>query len=121
MVGMAAVLILPGDSLQSPIFAEFHAFNLTETFWAGAFGSMGVGRITVLWINGRSPKTPIFRVLGAAFGFISWGKLAVMLHNGSYAAYGAESLGLGIYGPLMMIEAISIYRASYDARYQPGR
>ena len=117
MVGWSIILALPGDSLAAPQFAAFHRLGLTETFWTALFGFVGAGRLVALYINGKSPRTPYARMLGALFGFLSWGQVAIQVGQGGYNAYGAASTGIAPYGLLAVAELISIYRASYDARY----
>ena len=113
----ALVLAVPGDSLAGPSFSAFHRLGLTETVWACAFGVMGGLRLAALYINGRSPRTPYARMLGAFFGFISWGQVGFLVYEGTMATLGAISPGVAVYGVLSMVELRSLYRASYDARY----
>lgn len=117
MCAWALVLALPGDSLAGPSFSAFHRLGLTETFWACAFGGMGGIRLAALYINGRSPRTPYARMLGAFFGFLAWGQVAFLVYQGTMAVLGVVSPGTAVYAVLAAMELRSLYRASYDARY----
>ena len=113
----ALVLALPGDSLAGPSFSAFHRLGLTETFWSCAFGATGGVRLAALYINGRSPRTPYARMLGAFFGFLSWGQVGFLVYEGTMQTLGVISPGVAVYGVLSAMELRSLYRASYDARY----
>ncbi len=113
----ALVLTLPGDGLAGPSFSAFHRLGLTETFWACAFGATGGLRLAALYINGRSPRTPYARMLGAFVGFLSWGQVAFLVYQGTMQSLGVISPGVAVYGVLSAMELRSLYRASYDARY----
>ncbi len=117
MCAWALVLAVPGDSLAGPSFSAFHRYGLTETVWACAFGVMGGMRLAALYINGRSPRTPYARMLGAFFGFLSWGQVAFLVLQGALEQLHVVSPGVAIYGVLSLVELRSLYRASYDARY----
>jgi hypothetical protein len=117
MVAWSVLLAFPGDTLSMPSFAEFHHFGMTETLWASGFGSIGMARLAALYINGRWPKTPHVRMIGAMFGVVAWGQVAFMLTEGNLAAYGKVPTGAGTYGLLALADLFSIYRAAYDARY----
>ena len=113
----ALVLAVPGDSLAGPSFSAFHRLGLTETFWSCAFGATGGLRLAALYINGRSPRTPYARMLGAFFGFLSWGQVGFLVYEGTMQTLGVVSPGVAVYGVLAAMELRSLYRASYDARY----
>ncbi|RYC29282.1 hypothetical protein D3273_24825 [Lichenibacterium minor] len=113
----ALVLAAPGDSLAGPSFSAFHRLGLTETVWSCAFGATGGLRLAALYINGRSPRTPYARMLGAFFGFLSWGQVGFLVYDGTMQALGVVSPGVAVYGVLSAMELRSLYRASYDARY----
>ena len=113
----AVVLALPGDSLAGPSFSAFHRMEFTETAWACAFGGVGGLRLAALYINGRSPRTPYARMVGAFFGFLSWGQVGFLVYQGTAATLGVVSPGVAVYGILAATELRSLYRASYDARY----
>lgn len=117
MCAFALVLSLPGDSLAGPAFSFFHRLGLNETVWAFAFGATGSLRVAALYINGRSPRTPYARMLGAFLGFLGWGEVGVLVQQGTAAAFGVAAPDAAIYGLLAAMELRSLYRASYDARY----
>ena len=113
----AGILALPGDGLAGPSFSAFHHLALTKTFWACAFGGIGGLRLGALYINGRSPRTPYARMIGAFFGFLGWGQVGFLVYEGTMSTLGVVSPGLAIYGIMALAELRSLYRASYDARY----
>lgn len=111
------VLMAPGDTLAGPQYAAFLRFGATEEFWAFAFTGVGTMRLTALYINGRWPKTPLFRMGCALFGAVSWGQVTWLLLEVSLQTGGALNTGIAVYGPFALAELFSIYRASFDARY----
>lgn len=113
----ALVLSLPGDSLAGPAFSAFHRLNLNETVWAFAFGATGSLRVAALYINGRSPRTPYARMVGAFLGFLSWGEVGLLVQQGTAASFGVAAPDAAVYGLLAAMELRSLYRASFDARY----
>jgi hypothetical protein len=117
MVAWSVLLAFSGGSLSLPSFGGFHRFGMTETLWAWGFGSIGMARLVALYINGRWPKTPHVRMVGAMLGVVAWGQVAFMLTEGSLAAYGKVPTGAGTYGLLALADLFSIYRAAFDARY----
>jgi hypothetical protein len=117
MCAWALVLACPGDSFSGPAFLAFHRLGMTETFWACTFGATGGLRIAALYINGRSPRTPYARMVGAFFGFLGWGQVGFLIYQGTMGTLGVVSPGVAVYGVLSAVELRSLYRASYDARY----
>lgn len=113
----ALVLAWPGDSLAGPSFSAFHRLGMTETLFACAFGATGGLRLAALYINGRSPRTPYARMVGAFLGFLGWGQVAFLIYEGTMQTLGVVSPGVAVYGVLSAMELRSLYRASYDARY----
>ncbi len=117
MCAWALVLALPGDSLAGPSFQAFHRLGMAETFWACSFGATGGLRLAALYINGRSPRTPYARMVGAFFGFLGWGQVGFLVYQSTMGAWGVVSPGVAVYAILSAVELRSLYRASYDARY----
>ena len=117
MSAWALVLALPGDSFAGPSFAAFHRLGMAETFWACSFGVTGGLRLAALYINGRSPRTPYARMLGAFVGFLGWGQVGFLVYQGTMGALGVVSPDAAVYGVLSVVELRSLYRASFDARY----
>ncbi|MGI3901387.1 MAG: hypothetical protein ACRYGP_22165 [Janthinobacterium lividum] len=117
MCAWALVLALPGDSLAGPSFQAFHRLGMAETFWACSFGVTGGLRLAALYINGRSPRTPYARMIGAFFGFLGWGQVGFLVYQSTMGTLGVVSPGAAVYGVLSAMELRSLYRASYDARY----
>jgi hypothetical protein len=113
MLGWAYVLVQPGDILANGNLKEFLRFGATETQIAMVFGVVGMGRLVALYINGRWPRSPTLRMVGAAIGLMVWGQVAIALIQ----AVGMATTGLAVYGPLALSEILSIRRAAFDARY----
>lgn len=117
MLWWSFALALPGSLLSQPNFAAFHEFGITEGMWCWIFGIVGGGRAAALYINGRWPKGPYVRMVGALFGAVTWAQISVMLTQGSVAAYHQLSTGTGVYTLLSLADLFAIYRATRDARY----
>ena len=118
MICWGATLAGPGRTLDLPSYAAFHWLPwMTETMWAWVFGVCGATRWVALYVNGSFPRGPHVRIGCAMFGAVSWAMVAVMVTVSNAAAYGVIGTGLAVYGPLALVEIISAYRASYDARY----
>lgn len=118
-VVMGFTLMIPGDTLNLPQFASFRVFGLGESFYTGSFITIGVFRSVVLAINGKSPKTPAFRLFGACLGAAVWGQLCWMFHIATRDSYGCETLMEGPCILFAVTEAYSACRAMFDARYAP--
>jgi hypothetical protein len=118
MVSWGITLMMPGDTLLGPLFIAFKRYGLTEDFWAWAFTSVGVARLTALWINGRWPRTPTIRSLCAIFGATSWVHVSYLLYQGSAGIGLPWSTGPGVYLILAFYDFIAIFRAAVDGRYQ---
>lgn len=117
MLVWCLVLAQPGDTLTlSPSFSEFVRSGLTETRLAAIFGLVGGARIVALIINGRWPRSPLFRMSGAMLGCMIWAQIAWLQYLGS-AASGAISTGVGVYALLALADLANIYRAAFDVRY----
>ena len=117
MLVWCLVLSQPGDTLTlSPSFSEFVRSGFTETRLAAVFGIIGGSRIVALIINGRWPRSPLFRISGAILGCVIWGQIAWLQYLGSTAS-GAISTGVGVYALLALADSANIYRAAFDARY----
>jgi hypothetical protein len=90
---------------------------MTEEFWACMFGVIGGARLVALYINGRWPKTPRIRKIGAFFGLVSWAQVAWLITEGTAVKTGVLSTGTGMYALLALADLVSIFRAAFDARY----
>lgn len=111
------ILALPGETMAGPSYAAFHRFGTTEEFWAYAMGATGIARLVALFINGRWPRTPLIRMVGALFGLLCWSQITYLLLAGTYLATGVASTGPAVYGLLALADLFSIFRAAFDARY----
>ena len=118
MIGWALVLIQPGDTLSGGNLRELLRYGFTEQSVAVVFAGAGFARVGALYINGRWPRTPIVRMIGAGAGFMLWLQVSLILLGGSVLANGAMTTGVAVYLPLALADLISVYRAAFDARYQ---
>lgn len=121
MISWGWTLFLPGDTLAGPAFAAFRRFDFTEETWAGVFLGAGVLRLVMLFINGRWPKTPLFRMVLSAFGATSWLHVSFLLYQSHVQAAGPMGTGPGVYAILALFDLISVFRASVDVRYYESR
>jgi hypothetical protein len=116
MVAWGIILAQDGNTLSAPSFREFVAHGMSEDALAYVFGAVGGVRIAALYINGRWPRTPLLRMIGAGAGLLLWGQIASMFAI-SYARSGTAGTGFAAYGSLALAEIFSIYWAAFDARY----
>ncbi|MDX6806592.1 hypothetical protein [Terrihabitans rhizophilus] len=116
MVAWGIILAQPGDTLSAANFSESAAHGVAEDGLAYVFGALGGVRLAALYINGRWPRTPLLRMIGAGAGLLLWGQIASMFGT-SYLATGNAGTGFAAYGCLAMAEIFSIYWAAFDARY----
>jgi len=117
MLSWGAVLAMPGDTLAGANFDAFRRYGMTEVFWAWTFGSIGAARIMALYINGKWPRTPLIRMVGALFGAVSWAQVAWLITEGTLMKSGVASTGMPVYASLAVADLFSIFRAAFDARY----
>lgn len=115
MLGWAAVLAAPGDSLAGPGYEAFHRFGLTETFWTWAFATVGTMRIIALIINGALQLiTPTVRMIGAVLGAVAWIEIAWLVTEGTFLRTSIVSPGMATYTILALLELSNIYCAARD-------
>lgn len=117
MVIWGATLMLPGDTLAGPQFEAFGRFGLTEDFWSWMFTGIGMARLVALYINGRWPRSPHIRMIGSAFGVLTWAQVSYLLTAGTFLKTGVANTGMGVYAALAMADLFGVYRAMFDARY----
>lgn len=118
MMWWSLCLAFPGDTLAAPSFSAFHRYEWqTEELWACIFGAIGGARLVALYINGKWPRTPAIRIIGSAFGLISWAQVAWLITEGTAVKTGVLSTGTGMYALLALADLVSIFRAAFDARY----
>lgn len=117
MIGWAIVLAQPGNIFTfSPMFGDFVRDQFTETRLALIFGCVGVGRAIALYVNGRWPKSPIFRMIGSGIGSLLWGQIATIQAISIFYT-GNWTTGIVMYGLLSLAEIACVYRAAFDVRY----
>ena len=117
MLAWGAVLAFPGDTLSGASFMAFRQLHMTEYLWAWLFGAIGAARLAALYVNGRWPRTPHIRMVGALFGALSWAQVAWLIAEGTFFQTGVASTGMAVYGLLAAADLFSVYRAAFDARY----
>jgi hypothetical protein len=120
MLGWAAALAMPGNTFAAPQFAAFfRAPFMTEEFWAAVFGAVGGMRIVALYLNGDSPtRGPRCRTAGAAFGFISWTQVSLMLLEATAFRGEPVSTGAIVYATVAFFDSLAILWIASDASYQ---
>lgn len=116
LVGWGFLLVQSGDTLATTNFSQFLVHGFTEEWLAYVMGCVGSVRLLVLWINGRWPRTPALRVVGAAMGAMIWGQIAAMFGM-SYLVNGIAGTGFVVYAALSACEVLSVYWAGRDVRY----
>jgi hypothetical protein len=117
MIAWGATLALPGDLLSQPGFVAFRRFGMTEASWAALFAFVGAARLVALYINGRWPRSPHIRMVGALFGAVSWVQVSVLLYEAAGINNTPVTTGCAVYALLAAFELFSINRAAFDARY----
>lgn len=117
MIAWGATLALPGDLLSQPGFVAFRRFGMTESTWAFVFALVGGSRLVALFINGRWPRSPHIRMVGALFGALSWGQVSILLYEAAGINNTPITTGCAVYALLAVFELFSINRAAFDARY----
>lgn len=120
MLCWAGVMALPGDTLAAGSLKPLLSMGISEAWVAGVYGAMGSARLVTLVVNGRWPKGPWLRVVGALFGFALWMQVFVVI-AWTCLQTGIPTTGLAVYFPMAMAEMYSVYRASSDGRYTGTR
>ena len=118
LLAFAITLAFPGNSFANPAFAVFRRLGFTEPLVGLVLGAIGTMRTVALLINGHSPRTPLFRVVGAFAGLLVWLQLGVALLIGSEEVFGIVPPVVSLYAVLAGFELRSIMRASFDVRYR---
>jgi hypothetical protein len=117
MIAWAATMALPGDLLSQPGFVAFHRFGMTEAIWSFLFAFVGTARSVAFYINGRWPRSPHIRMIGALFGAVSWIPVSVLLYEAAGINNIPITTGCAVYALLAAFELFSINRAAFYARY----
>lgn len=117
MIAWAATMGLPGDLLSQPGFVAFHRFGMTESAWSLLFAFVGTARLVALYINGRWPRSPHIRMVGALFGAVSWVQVSILFYEAAGINNTPVTTGCMVYALLAAFELFSINRAAFDARY----
>jgi hypothetical protein len=117
LLGWGITLALPGETLMQNHYVAFRAMGWSEAILAWVFCLVGAARLVALYINGRWPKSPIVRIVGAIFGALIWGQVAYYLAAGTWMLTGLPNTGVATYAILAAADIFSITRAAFDARY----
>lgn len=115
-LGWAAVLALPGDSLQSSGFRSLWLQGWSEVMLAAALTLVGAVGCMALWANGAKPRgSPRFRSLAAAGGIVLYSQLFASLIS-DYFVSGIFRFGLVTYGLMAVFCVYACYQSARDAR-----
>lgn len=116
MVGIATILLMPGDIARYGAFRLLYETGFSEEFMATAFLFVGMSRLSALAINGHiGPLGPRLRSIGAMFGSLIWCQLSISLFY-EYYMTGRISIGVVVYVSFTLFDALSAYRAALDVR-----
>ena len=118
MLGFAGILALPGNSFANPVFGPFRDHGFTEALCGTLLTAIGTMRLVALYVNGRSPRTPRFREIGAVAGLMVWMQLGVVVLLGSERSFGVVPPVFALYVGLTVVDLRSALRASFDVRYR---
>lgn len=117
MLGWALVLAHPAQTLEGPAYQAFRRLGTTEEAWCVVFAIIATARIAALVINGRWPRGPYVRMFGSFFGVVTWAQIGWLFIDGAFIARGVPNTGMVVYPLLALADLSSIYRASFDTRY----
>lgn len=123
LASFAVTLVLPGDSFDSASFRVFRQMGLDEAAVSTPMALLAAGRLAALYINGTWQRSPIMRMVGAAFGSAIFMAISVALAWPYLMQIGMDwttvtglSTGAGIYLLLALFDALAAYRSGADAR-----
>lgn len=72
----AAVLLLPGDTMNWASYAMLVSYGVAEMTLAAWFLLLGTTRTMALYINGYHHRTPLLRAVTSFCSCLTWGALA---------------------------------------------
>lgn len=112
MFGCAATILFFPETVERGSFKYISQLGWGPYKLVLAFLVSATFRSMALLANGRWPKAgPLFRAFGAGLGAIIWTILATALLMMAVKETGAPSVGLSIYGGLIVGELAAAYRA----------
>ncbi|GGC68740.1 hypothetical protein [Chelatococcus reniformis] len=122
LAGMAAgygvALLWPGDTFGTSPSYSFMAAIANESTWGLAALTIGLIRLTALFINGTYRRSPLIRA-GTAFLCVDlWTAIALGLSAGDARA---PATGLAIYPVLAALDIWNVYRSMRDGGEHGGR
>lgn len=106
-------LLLPGETLGGAAYADLEKLG-GEEFLGFAFCGVGAVRLAALTRNGWWHQSPLYRYLGAAFGFVAFLVLAIAFAATS-VTLGVFSTAVATYGVLAILDLGNAWRAAEDA------
>ena len=112
MLGWAATLAYPGDTLSLSTYRDFRALGLNDSNMAVGYGVLGIVRVILLASNGRFQRGPEVRFLCSIAGAFTWLVTAMLFALPVYR-YGA-SLPVSCMHHLIMFGA-EIYTIGVNA------
>lgn len=127
MLLIAVTLVMPGDTMERAALKPIAEMGFTEENMALFFGSVGVLRITALYLNGHinnvvvGPKGAYIRAVCAAAGCLIMGQLAGALIFEAFKGPDAPSFVIPVFGTLAGFEALSVYIAVLDGVSRKSR
>jgi hypothetical protein len=115
---VAAVLALPGDSLDRGVLRLLSYSGVSEEAMAFTFAVIGTMRCVALFANGKLPLYgPLMRYAGSFVGALVWAMMMTPL-----VFDGLVSRSWSIFVPLLLMltigELISVYRAVRDGGFR---
>ena len=114
MIICGAVLLWPGDTFASPIYAVLVQWMTEEQGGAFLF-SIGILRGAALIINGRWRSSPIARIAGCLTGCGFWFTFAVSVGNVDRGPDVGLPILLGMSAWFFILEFFSALRCGTDA------
>lgn len=116
LLGFAAALALPGDTLSGPGYLAFNGIGIDEAAIVWVLTITSMARLTALYINGAWHRSPELRAAGAVSGSVIFGFLAFAFGWPFLIGAGAPSTGASTYSVLALFDILAAYRSGADAR-----
>jgi hypothetical protein len=117
MVAWGLVLLLPMRTFEMPIYSYLAAIA-DEEVWGAFSVAVGGFRMAALYVNGAWRRTPLIRAAGAVLGMVWWIVLALLVFLAAEQGIGHFPAGAAFYPVCLAFEALSCWRAGFDAHDQ---
>lgn len=116
LLSFSMILLLPGNSFgPSSAWIGFVEFGLNEVSVAVPVMLLAILRMSALLINGMWRKSPVLRMVGAAFGAFCFGLItSIVAYPYFEGTTSVISTGIGVYSLLAVADIIAAYRAGAD-------